>query len=96
MTNVDSRAAKRLRVLKSAKIIYNFSQSVMDCTVRDMSGTGAKIICANNHLLPDDIRIVFMQDNTIRDAKVMWRRGEQIGIKFTSDPQRAPPRKFTT
>jgi hypothetical protein len=94
MEQAESRIAKRLRVLKSAKIIYNNSQSVVDCTIRDMSETGAKLVCVSNHMLPDDVRIVFLQDNTIRDATIMWRKGDLIGIKFTSEATRAPARKF--
>lgn len=96
MSMVESRVAKRQRVLKSAKIIYGPSQSVVDCAVRDLSDTGAKLICQRNELLPDEIRIVFLQNNTIRSAKIAWRRGEQIGIHFTSPETRAPARKFTT
>ncbi len=96
MTSTDSRVAKRSKVLKAAKIIFNKSQSIMDCTVRDMSTTGARLICREPHLIPDDIRFILTQDNTIREARVMWRRGELMGIHFTSEPERAPARKFVT
>jgi hypothetical protein len=81
-------------VLKAAKLIFNNNQSIIDCGVRDMSLTGAKLNCARATDVPDEIRFLMIQDNTIRDARVMWRRGEALGIHFTSDPARAPARKF--
>jgi PilZ domain len=90
----DGRIAKRLRVLKSAKIIFNRNQSIVDCAIRDLSATGAKVICTAPVHIPDIVRILFTQDNTIRDAKVMWRKDEFLGLHFTSDATRAPPRKF--
>jgi PilZ domain len=94
MADAESRVAKRLRVLKSAKIIFNFNSSVIDCQVRDMSATGARIVTGNADLLPDAVRFLLTQDNVIRDANVVWRRGELVGLHFTSDAVRAPPRKF--
>lgn len=94
MDNVDGRVAKRLRVLKSAKIISNLSQSAVDCTVRDLSETGAKLLTAKAADLPDEFRIIFTQDNTIRDALVKWRKVGELGIVFTSEAKRAPPLKF--
>jgi hypothetical protein len=94
MDNTEGRAAKRLRVLKSAKIVFNLSQSMVDCTVRDLSDTGAKLLLSKPTDVPDEFRIVFTQDNTIRDAQVKWRKAEQLGIVFTSEAKRAPPLKF--
>jgi hypothetical protein len=94
MTETESRIAKRQRVLKSAKAIFNHNQSVIDCTVRDISATGARLVTSNADLLPESIRFLLTQENLIRDAKVVWRRGQLIGIHFTSEFVRAPARKF--
>ncbi len=94
MTDTEGRIAKRQKVLKSAKIIFNRNQSVVDCAVRDMSETGAKLITSNSDIVPDEIRLLMMQDNTIRDARIVWRKGEMLGVHFTSDSVRAPPRKY--
>jgi hypothetical protein len=95
MTEAESRTNKRLKVLKTGKIIFNNSLSVMSCTIRDLSDTGAKLIFGETATnLPDDFRLIFTQDNTMRDVKVMWRKGETVGVHFTSEPRRAPARKF--
>jgi hypothetical protein len=95
MSVSDGRAAKRLRVLKAAKIWLPGTHSIVDCTVRDVSDTGAKVLCGEPALVPDEFRLVIIQDNTIRDVKVMWRKTDSLGVNFTSPATRAPPRKWT-
>ncbi len=95
MTATEGRAAKRLRVLKAAKILLPRSYTTVDCTVRDVSDTGAKVFCADPAIVPDDFRLVILQDNTIRDVKVKWRKADSIGVYFTSPATRAPLRKWT-
>ena len=90
----NHRSAKRQRVLKDGKIVFNSNSSVINCTIRDISETGARIICDNPGGVPDECRLVTLSDNVIRDAKVMWRRGDKVGLRFTGDARRAPPRKW--
>ena len=90
----NNRAARRQRVLKEGKIVFNHNSSVFDCTIRDLSESGAKILCEHSGAVPDECRLVTLKDNLIRDAKVMWRRGEQLGLLFTSEARAAPPRKW--
>ena len=88
------RIAKRQRVLKDGKILFTNNLSVVDCTIRDLSETGARIICGDQAAVPSEFRFVTLGDNLIRDAKVMWRRGGELGIRYTSEARRAPPRKW--
>jgi PilZ domain len=90
----NKRVAFRQRILKSAKIIHKNQWSVVDCSVRDISATGAKIQCDDQMSVPNEIRFLLISDNTIRDAKVAWRRSGFLGIHFTGPPERAPARKF--
>lgn len=83
-----------MRVLKGAKIVSMNQWSVVDCTVRDMSETGAKLICGDQVSVANEFRFLLPSDNTIRTAKVVWRRGDQLGIEFTSEKTRAPVRKL--
>ena len=41
----DKRSARRMRVLKDGKIVTMNNLSVIDCTVRDLSETGARLLC---------------------------------------------------
>ncbi len=91
---VEKRKSVRRRVLKDGKIVMLNNWSVIDCCVRDISGTGARIRCADPQAVPEEFRLLIASDHTIRTAKVMWRRGEHCGVMFTGPPRPAPPRKW--
>ena len=83
-----------MRVLKGAKLVSMNQWSLVDCTVRDMSETGAKIICGDQAAVANEFRFLLPSDNSIRTARVVWRRGDMLGIEFTSEKSRAPVRKL--
>ena len=90
----DNRAARRQRVLKQGKILLATGLTGTDCTVRDISETGARLLCGDSAILPDEFRLVYTAERTMRDVKVMWRKPGQIGVQFTSDARRAPLLKW--
>jgi PilZ domain len=94
VTEDNKRATARLRVLKGCKIVAMDRWSIVDCTVRDLSETGAKLICKDPASVADEIRFLLPAENTIRNARVMWRREDMLGIEFTSEKTRAPVRKL--
>ena len=94
MASQDKRQARRMRTLKDGKIVTMNNWSVIDCCVRDWSETGAKLRCQDQAAVPNEFRLMLPSDNTIRDARVMWRREDLLGILFTSQPRTAPPRKW--
>jgi PilZ domain len=81
-------------VLKGAKIVSMNNWSVMDCTVRDLSDTGAKLLCGDPLAVANVFRLLLPADNSIRDARVVWRRDGMLGIEFTSEKTKAPVRKI--
>jgi PilZ domain len=89
----NKRGAPRARVLKGAKILALDRWTVVDCTVRDISETGAKLLCGDPMAIANEVRFLLPTENTIRNARVVWRRETMIGIEFTSEKTRAPARK---
>lgn len=94
MTAEDKRVAPRSRILKGGKIVALNFGSVVDCSVRDMSATGARIRCNNQNDVPDEFLLLIQSDNWIRPAKAVWRRNDLVGVEFTGEARRAPPRKW--
>jgi hypothetical protein len=94
LTVDDKRHALRHRVLKEGKIVLLNNWSVVDCCVRDISDTGARLRCKDQVAVPQEFRLLLAAENTIRDCTVVWRRDDLIGVQFTSEPRRAPPRKW--
>ena len=90
----NERVARRSRVLKGAKLVNMNNWSLVDCIIRDMSETGARIICGDQFAVANEFRFLVPTENTICNARVVWRRGEMLGIEFTSEKTRAPARKL--
>lgn len=90
----DDRVARRRRVLKDGKILLNNGLSTFDCTIRDLSPTGAKLILDDPASVPDTFRLAFPLNRTMRDVKVAWRKPGLMGVHFTSEPRKAPLLKW--
>lgn len=78
----ERRGEGRPRTLKSAKIVFNLRFSVIDCTVRNMSPHGAKLIVGTQLGIPETFDLEFEGDGTARPCKVMWRKENEIGVAF--------------
>jgi hypothetical protein len=79
----ERRIAPRHRVLKSGQIILGKRAFVIDCTVRNLSSTGAAIWLPNAAALPPKFDLLF--DNVIRHCFVVWRQADLMGVKFRSE-----------
>jgi len=91
--SIENRQAQRQKVLKSAKIVLD-DWTAIDCTVRDVSQTGARLVCDNTINLPPKFKLFMVSDRTIRDVTAMWRKPSLIGVRFDSEPKSAGLRKF--
>ncbi|MCK9911301.1 hypothetical protein MXD81_19270, partial [Microbacteriaceae bacterium K1510] len=49
----EKRKIPRRRVLKEGKIVYADGLRVLDCTIRDMSASGARLLISSTVGLPD-------------------------------------------
>ena len=78
----EQRRAPRQRVLKSGKIFYGGGSIVVDCTIRNLSATGARLQVPTSIAIPDKFEFAETATGTRRAATVMWRRGELMGIRF--------------
>lgn len=91
--SAEHRVAPRHRVLKSAKIVFD-DWTAMDCAIRDISDTGAKIRVEGASRLPHKFRLLITSDNAIRDVQVAWFHHDMVGVAFLGEAKRAPLRKF--
>jgi hypothetical protein len=80
MIENEHRNTQRHRTLKAGKIILHHGTSVIDCTVRNISATGASITLPNAATVPADFELQI--DGQARPCKVAWRRLDRMGVKF--------------
>lgn len=78
----ENRSEFRRRTLKSGKIIFNDQNSVLDCTIRNLSDTGCQIIVASNANLPVDFELVITSSSERYQCQVIWRKINEAGVKF--------------
>ena len=88
----NQRAAPRMRTLIAAKISFNNGQSTLDCLIRNLSDTGAKLIVSEAIALPDRFDLFIPQKSVTRRGRIVWRRGEEMGVRFDEDAPRSESR----
>ena len=89
-TGENNRRATRTRVLKTVKIYRLNGAHAVDCQVRDISETGARIVIKDQLALPNEFKFVVPSEDSTRIAKVVWRKGDLAGIVFLSERTIAP------
>ena len=78
----DRRTRKRTRMMRNAKLIVPRRSSVISCTVQNITGGGACLRLANTFGVPDTFELTFEHGRTRRACRVVWRTGDQLGVKF--------------
>jgi hypothetical protein len=78
----DKRKSPRRRVLKEGRIVFADGMRVIDCTIRDMSTEGARLLIANTVGLPDTFTLYEKSTGMPYPASVAWRQSNALGIKF--------------
>lgn len=64
-------------------------RGAMSCLIRDLSATGARIVFSDTVAIPDIVTLHIPQKEQTLEARVEWRRGDEIGVKFSAAPQAA-------
>jgi hypothetical protein len=76
----EHRFASRHRVLKAGTI--EFGGGAIDCTVRNLSGTGAALNVTSPVGIPDRFTLVLPADGSHQACRVVWRKEKRIGVAF--------------
>ncbi len=79
---MEQRRQTRARTLKSARILFNDHRSVIDCTVRNLSPTGACLTVASALGIPERFDVMFDADQSVRPCRMVWHKEKQLGVEF--------------
>ncbi|WP_243369475.1 PilZ domain-containing protein [Microvirga solisilvae] len=83
------RASPRSRTLLEGHIVYNNRLSRMECTVRDLSDAGARIVFAQPVKVPAEFELQIPKKKIVRRAQVMWYDGQHHGVMFLDESNTA-------
>ena len=78
---IEKRAAPRHRVLKRGTLAFSGGGG-LDCTVRNISQTGARIDIASPVGVPEVFTLVIETDDFMRRCRAVWSSDRQIGVAF--------------
>lgn len=81
---MERRQALRHRTLLGGRIEF-LGRATFDCVIRNLSGTGAKISCAQHIALPDFFHLVILKRAERRRVRTIWRGDEVVGLEFLED-----------
>lgn len=84
MTDDDKRTSPRTRTFLQGKVVFNNRMSTMDCVVRNVSSTGAKIQLTGAVTLPDVFELSIPQKGETVRVRLRWRRGDEAGVSFVT------------
>jgi hypothetical protein len=76
----EHRIAPRSRVLKAGAI--EFGGTAIDCTVRNISATGAALEVNSPLWFPDRFTLAIASEQLRKPCHIVWRREKRIGVTF--------------
>ncbi len=87
---MNKRWAKRKSTATPAKILFDGITTPYECTLRDISSTGAQVEMTRTKMNPDGssenlpnfFTLIMPLDKTAVECQSMWRRGSKVGAKF--------------
>ncbi len=88
MSSLQQEAENRRREFRhptalKTRICYGPNDSVtVPCIIRNISSGGALIEASEVSLLPLTFRVLDTVQGLSYDCKVVWRRGNQVGVSF--------------
>jgi PilZ domain len=77
----EHRIAPRRRLLKAGKISFGGGAAI-DCTIRNLSETGAALEVISPVGIPERFTLVIEADDIHVPCRVVWRKEKRIGVHF--------------
>ncbi|WP_375465957.1 PilZ domain-containing protein [uncultured Methylobacterium sp.] len=85
------RSEARQRVFLKGRIIFNNGASSMDCLVRDLSASGARLALSQSATLPEMFELYIPQKERTFRSFLRWRREDGVGVTFNNQATKPAP-----
>ena len=80
--DTESRAEHRSRTLKRGQVRIDGGKSLIDCTIRDLTETGAKLRFDDAFPLPPQFELFIVDAKAVWPARNAWQKGTEAGVEF--------------
>lgn len=87
----ENRRELRQRTFLKGRIVFNNGASSMDCLVRDLSSSGARLALSETTTLPEMFELYIPQKDRSYRSSLRWRRSDGIGITFVEEGAQVVP-----
>lgn len=87
----ERRKRPRGRTLLGAEVAHNPQYAPVRCVVRNLSESGARLALNSAVVLPAEIDLTITQRAETRRARLVWRRGDAVGVAFVRPETAAAP-----
>ena len=88
---MEHRRSPRSRTILQGRVVFNNRFSLIECIVRDLSDTGARITFSHPVSLPSELELEIPKKGLATPAKVMWSNGIHHGLMFLEAAQDEAP-----
>jgi hypothetical protein len=89
------RSSKRVRTILAGRIVFNNRFSTIECTVRDLSETGARIYFPHPINIPPEFDLEIPKRGLSVRAREMWCNGKEHGVMFLEPAMDGLPGRST-
>src|SRR5437899_13082767 len=80
-SQAERRGQCRRRMFKGAKVLLNEHSSVINCVVKDLSATGARLFFQNFQPLPQRFKLVINELGAY-DCEIVRLHNTEYGVRF--------------
>jgi hypothetical protein len=78
----ERRTNARVRSFLGGKIVFNNRCSSVECLLRNVSPTGARILLSETVTIPEDFELEIPKQGRRVRARLTWRKAEECGVRF--------------
>ena len=78
---MEKRIDQRHRVLRQGTLAFGTGGGI-DCLVRNISDSGARVEIVNPTVLPETLTLVIKTDHFLRRCHPVWSKDLRIGLAF--------------
>jgi diguanylate cyclase (GGDEF)-like protein len=87
----ERRASHRSRTFRGGKILFKDRQSVLDCTIRNLSPEGACLQVESLVGVPPTFDLLIEGEEAPRPCRLAWQSHDRAGVEFALPHAQTPP-----
>src|SRR3712207_9418999 len=91
----EKRNSERKRTLLQGRVVFNNRFSTIECTVKDLSATGAQIVFEHPTEIPRQVELEVPSRGLAVRCEVRWSKDKRHGLMFLNQTASAPAPRGT-